>query len=308
MLRCVNCSSGVAPRRVPTASDIVSIVGDGTRLAVLGSPIAHSKSPALHAAAYGVLGLDWSFEAIELAERGVSEFFGGLDDAWRGFAVTMPLKRVVFDQVDHVDALAQRVGAINTLVCGQSERWGFNTDVYGAEQALFELGVQAPRTAVVLGAGATASSVIVALANLGARVLTLVVRSEERAAGARSLAESLGMRVEVMGYTSVLDAAPDVIVSTVPSTARFDADTLSTFVPAGLRRQVPLLDIAYGDAPSDIHAAWLASESRAVSGLSMLLHQAVQQVRIFATGDPNTLLPDEQEVVAAMRSALVGGF
>ncbi|HRN30473.1 MAG TPA: shikimate dehydrogenase, partial [Terrimesophilobacter sp.] len=101
---------------------------------MLGSPISHSKSPALHAAAYRVLGLDWSFEAIELAEGGVRDFFRGLDDSWRGFAVTMPLKRAVFDQVDDVDAVARLAGAINTIVCGESSRWGFNTDVYGIER------------------------------------------------------------------------------------------------------------------------------------------------------------------------------
>lgn len=131
MRRCARCSSGVGRRRAPTVGDVVIAVGSGSRLAVLGSPIAHSRSPRLHAAAYRALGLDWGFEAIKVGSGGLRGFFSALDASWRGFAVTMPLKREVFDHVDHVDEVARRAGAINTVVCGESERWGFNTDVFG---------------------------------------------------------------------------------------------------------------------------------------------------------------------------------
>lgn len=298
-----SCSSGVARRRVPIVSDGVTAVGSRTRLAVLGSPISHSKSPALHAAAYGVLGLDWSFEAIEVDEVGLRGFFDGVAESWRGFAVTMPLKRAVFDHVDEVDALARRAGAINTVVCGESGRLGFNTDVYGVERALAELGVVGPGSAVLLGAGATAASVIVALSSVGTRELTLVARSATRAGRARELAESLGLRVDVVGFDDWIGVAPEVVVSSLPSSARLGGQ-VDTLFPGAVRGAVPLLDIAYGGEPSDVLSAWRSAGGRAESGLAMLLHQAVQQLRIFVTGDPAQPLPEEDAVVAAMRAAI----
>ncbi len=298
-----SCSSGVARRRVPIVSDGVTAVGSRTRLAVLGSPISHSKSPALHAAAYGVLGLDWSFEAIEVDEVGLRGFFDGVAESWRGFAVTMPLKRAVFDHVDEVDALARRAGAINTVVCGESGRLGFNTDVYGVERALAELGVVRPGSAVLLGAGATAASVIVALSSVGTRELTLVARSATRAGRARELAESLGLRVDVVGFDDWIGVAPEVVVSSLPSSARLGGQ-VDTLFPGAVRGAVPLLDIGYDGEPSDVLSAWRSAGGRAESGLAMLLHQAVQQVRIFVTGDPAQPLPEEDAVVAAMRAAI----
>src|SRR5690606_8099920 len=190
--RCGSCSSGAAQRKAPTVGDAVGAVSGGTRLAVLGSPVSHSRSPALHTAAYRVLALDWTFEAIDIASGGLGDFVDGLDDSWRGFAVTMPLKREVFDYVDEVSELARRAGAINTVVWGGERRRGLNTDVYGVECALVELDAVRPRSAVLLGAGATAASVIVALSNSGAQSLTIVARSAERARAARDLAETLG--------------------------------------------------------------------------------------------------------------------
>ena len=70
-----------------------------TRLAVLGSPIAHSKSPALHRAAYGALGLDWTYEAVEVRDGALEPFLAGLDASWRGLSLTMPLKREVLPHV-----------------------------------------------------------------------------------------------------------------------------------------------------------------------------------------------------------------
>lgn len=271
---------------------------------MLGSPISHSRSPALHSAAYRVLGLDWSFEAIEIAEGELGSFFAALDDSWRGFAVTMPLKREVFDYVGVIDDVARVSGAINTVVCGAPNRLGFNTDVYGVRQALAELGVAHVDSAVLLGAGATAASVIVALANAGTERLTLIARSVERAAGSLELAESLGLWVDVIGFDDRIEAAPDVVVSALPPSARFNGAELTQLLPEPVRREVPLLDIAYGVNPSDVCSAWQDAGGRCVSGLAMLLHQAVQQVRIFVAGDPVAPLDREQEVVAAMRAAL----
>lgn len=286
----------------------------GMRLAVLGSPIAHSKSPVLHAAAYEVLGLDWRFEAVDVAEGELAGFLDTIDSAWRGLAITMPLKREVMGYLDEIDAVAQNAGAVNTVLFDDGRRFGFNTDVYGVTQAIIELGATEPRRVVLLGAGATAASVIVAVAGMGATELHVVARSPERAAGAASLAESVGLAPVVSGFdvasTERWDAVTaDVVVSTLPGGTVLGRTVLDVVAPAALRETTPLLDVSYGAQPSELVSAWTESGGTAAGGLGMLLHQAVQQVRIFTgnrlgSGLHDTVPFDEGRIIDAMKAAL----
>jgi shikimate dehydrogenase len=153
-------------------------VATGRRAAVLGHPVAHSLSPRLHRAAYRELGLDgWSYEAVDVTEEQLPAFVATLDGTWAGLSLTMPLKQAVIPLLDHVEPLAEVVGAVNTLLVQPGGRspvlTGANTDVHGLVAALSE-GLAAagstgtgPRSAVVLGAGATAASTLAALAELG---------------------------------------------------------------------------------------------------------------------------------------------
>src|SRR5512139_1643574 len=97
---------------------VVDVPGGSTgrRCAVLGSPIAHSLSPVLHRAAYAELGLDWSYDAVEVDTPGLEPFLRGLDDRWRGLSLTMPLKRTVLPLLDRTDHWAEVSGGANTVV------------------------------------------------------------------------------------------------------------------------------------------------------------------------------------------------
>lgn len=276
----------------------------GLRLAVLGSPIGHSKSPLLHAAAYSALGLDWVFDAIEVREGEAAGFLASLDRSWRGLAVTMPLKREIMQHLHEIDPLAERVGAVNTVLLDGDRRLGFNTDVYGVTRAVTELGVVAPRRVVLIGAGATAASVIVALAELGARELHIVARSPERAAGTLELASRVGLGTTVGGMDEVIEGEVDVVVSTLPGGTMLGTDVIDILAPASLRRAAPLLDVTYGPAASELESAWTAEGGMAANGLGMLLYQAVQQVRVFVGGSQSVALDDEAAVTAAMKAAL----
>jgi shikimate dehydrogenase len=108
-----------------------------TRAAVLGSPIAHSLSPALHRAAYAALGLDWTYEAIECREDDLPAVLAG---SWAGLSLTMPLKRAVLPLLDEVSGPARAVGGANTVIFKDGRRIGDNTDVYGMVTALTEAG------------------------------------------------------------------------------------------------------------------------------------------------------------------------
>ena len=113
------------------------------RAAVLGHPVAHSLSPTLHRAAYAALGLDeWAYDPVDVTEEQLADFVAGLSDEWVGLSLTMPLKQTVLPLLDHVEPLAQVVGAVNTVLLQGSgparTLVGANTDVHGLVAALRE--------------------------------------------------------------------------------------------------------------------------------------------------------------------------
>ena len=139
------------------------------RAAVLGSPIAHSLSPVIHRAAYQALGLDWSYEALDVNSLQLPKFLSDLDESWAGLSLTMPLKETVIEHLNEVDELARRVRAVNTVLPTERGLLGINTDVYGMVQALNAAGLKVCSTATILGAGATARSAVAAAAAMGVR-------------------------------------------------------------------------------------------------------------------------------------------
>ena len=241
------------------------------RAAVLGSPIAHSRSPALHRAAYAALGLDWTYDAIECTSGELASLLAGLDREWAGLSLTMPLKQAVLPLLDTVTDLARDVAAANTVVFRDGARHGDNTDVHGIVAALREAGVGAPRRAVVLGGGATARSALAALRELGCDDIGLVVRSEPvetLAAG-----ERLGLAPRVVGPEMITKA--DLVISTLPAGA---GDTLREHVVG-----VPaLFDVVYAPWPTALASA---CGGVVVGGAAMLLHQAARQVELMTGRD-----------------------
>lgn len=268
----------------------------GSRLAVWGDPIAHSKSPALHAAAYEVLGLDWRYERRQVSETGFLASLQSLDADWRGLSLTMPLKEQAFRAAASHDPHAQATGAVNTLLLGSEVR-GFNTDVGGIIDALAEHGITQAPSVRILGAGATAASALVAVSEMGATYVDVRARRPEQAAALTDLGAQLGVTVT----RDTLDApsgAVDLTIATLPSGTTLDADVADGLAVGG----GVLFDAAYAPWPSALATMW--GTRPIVSGLGMLLHQAVRQIRIFVHGDPLVRLDDEARVLAAMRAAL----
>lgn len=272
-----------------------------TRLEVWGDPIAHSRSPELHLAAYGVLGVDWSFERRRVDAQGFDAALASLDGSYRGLAVTMPGKEPAFRASAQRDRRAELTGAVNTLLlAGADGPRGFNTDVGGIAAALREHGFGDARDVRILGAGATAASALVALAELGADRVTVLARRPERAAGLVRLGAVLGLPVAAARFAEATGAA-ELTIATLPGGAALaSADTERLASTGG-----PLFDVAYSPWPSALARAW---HERAVPGIGMLLHQALLQIRIFLSGTPDEPLPDEPAVLAAMRKAAGDGM
>ena len=262
-----------------------------TRLAVLGSPIAHSKSPRLHAAAYAVLGLDWRYEALDVREDELARVLAALGTEWRGLSLTMPLKRAVLDLVAVRDPIVDRLGLANTVVLGRQPKL-FNTDVAAIRTVLED--VSTVSRVVVIGGGATAASALEAVRERGAAARVVVARDPQKAAVA--LGE---LATEVVGFAAgeTRLASADVVVSTLPGTA--PAPPMPPRVPG-----TPLLDVAYDPWPTATGAAWTAAGGRLLHGLDMLIEQAMGQIRVFLSGHPNEALPHEAAVRSAMRAAV----
>ncbi|MCC2276514.1 shikimate dehydrogenase [Streptomyces sp. ET3-23] len=262
------------------------------RAAVLGSPIAHSLSPVLHRAAYAELGLqDWTYDRFEVDEAALPAFLDGLGGEWAGLSLTMPLKRAVIPLLDEVGPTARSVEAVNTVVfTSDGRRLGDNTDIPGIAAALAERGVEKTGSAAVLGAGATASSALAALARICTGEVTVYVRSAERAAEMQRWGERLGVPVRTADWADAAEAfAAPLVVATTPAGA---TDALAASVP---ERPGTLFDVLYEPWPTPLAAAWQQRGGQVVGGLDLLVHQAVLQVEQMTGRAPAPL--------AAMRAA-----
>lgn len=269
----------------------------GNRCAVLGSPVDHSLSPVLHRAGYTALGLtQWSYERIDCDEQALPGMVGLLDASWRGLSVTMPAKGAAAAAASSRSARVELLGVANTLVRnnsgGHTGWFAENTDVDGVIGALRAHGVDRPGTVLVLGGGGTALSAVAAIAELAADGVVVAGRRPESCARAMDLARRLGLPATACSITTAaLRSAArdaDMVISTVPAGA---ADPF-----AGMLADVPvLLDVVYHPWPTPLAAAG-AADRVTVTGLDMLLHQALRQFELF-TG--------RQPPAPAMRDALL---
>ncbi|MEV7630828.1 shikimate dehydrogenase [Microbacterium sp. NPDC089318] len=266
-----------------------------TRLAVWGDPIAHSRSPQLHLAAYRRLGLDWTYERRQVGARDFAGALASLDDSWLGLSLTMPLKEVALAAADELDRHATLTGAVNTLLLGDSVR-GFNTDVGGIVDAFTHAGITAVRDARILGAGATAASALVALGDLGATEVEVRARRPEAVDRLLPTAQALGVRLTTVDFSAPASDV-DVTVATLPSGTVLDSAIATPLAAVG----GTLFEAAYAPWPSALAALW--PSTNVISGFEMLLFQAVRQIRVFRYGDQQHELPAEAVTVDIMRSA-----
>lgn len=262
-----------------------------TRCAVLGRPIAHSLSPAMHRAAYAELGLDWTYEAYDVGEDELRGFVDSAGADVRGLSLTMPLKRVALELADEVDPVARLVQGANTLLFEpDGSKSAHNTDVPGLVNAFAEHGITAAETALVLGGGATAASALAALRRLQVAEVTMVVRDPARAERLLDLAAELNLKTSVADFGQVERIGGfDLCVSTLPGGAVDPwADHFAAVAPV-------VFDVAYYPWPTRLAAAASRIGTELLNGLDLLVHQATLQVEMMTERSPAPL--------AAMRAA-----
>jgi shikimate dehydrogenase len=261
-----------------------------TRCGVLGSPIAHSLSPALHTAAYRALGLDWRYDAYDVDAAALPGFLADLGPQWRGLSLTMPLKRVVLPLLDEISEVALAAGAVNTvLLVKDGRRTGTNTDVTGMVEALRGRGIEEVGSAAILGGGATAASVAVALARIGCRDLVVHARDANRTRETVEAAYRCGLsaRIEPLHRAGTTDV--DLVVSTIPAAAQ---EPLAAQVGGSAS---VVFDVVYDPWPTPLARAAATAGALVLGGFDLLLHQAALQVELMTGVHPAP--------VTAMRAA-----
>lgn len=293
-----------ARRRCALHGSFPDVVGTGTfdqpepgrlRCAVIGHPVEHSLSPALHRAAYEALDLPWVYEHHDVKADGVDAFVARLDASWRGLSVTMPNKEAILAH-GTPDATVRLAGAANTWVRTPQGPIVRNTDVSGFRLACAARGLTNVCTVTVVGNGATARSSLLAVSDMGVRSVTILARDPRRAVPLIRLGEGLGIRITAQpASVSVPDA--DLVISTIPVAGSGPiADALSASAPA-------LFDAVYDPWPTPLAEAGQRAGRLVLNGLDLLAGQAVDQVRLM-TGQRVTfeLLRGAAEAAMAARS------
>lgn len=254
------------------------------RAAVLGSPISHSLSPALHAAAYEFLGIQGEYTSVEVRANELAQFLSTCDDSWTGFSLTMPLKEEVLALASEVDDLALRIQSANTLVRAKSGWRASTTDVKGFQGALRARQFHEFRTVLLIGSGATARAAAAACDN-ASRSITVVHRNPRRESAMRRSAPQA--TIEFLPWDSPLPDV-DLMINTTPAGV---VDHLISQIkkrPSGL-----FFEALYNPWPTKLLAHWRELEGEVIDGLDLLVYQAIEQVALMTQkrADPLLLAP-----------------
>lgn len=246
-----------------------------TLCGIIVHPAAHTRSPAMHNAAYAALGLDALYVAFDVPAARLAEAMSGVKALGiRQLSVSIPHKTRVLELVDEVDEIASRIGAANTVIHEEGRLVASNTDWLGAIRALERECSLAGARAVVLGAGGTARAVAWGLIQRGSTVRIL----NRNVARAEALASAIG--AESAGPLDALASTPhEVLVNATSIGMDQDASPVSG---SAIAPHAVVLDAVYAPERTRLLREARERGARVVSGRWMLIHQAVAQLEAWA--------------------------
>ncbi len=260
-------------------------------IALLGHPVAHSISPAFQQAALDALGIDARYEAWDVPPADLPIALERLRSAeLLGANVTVPHKEAVFRLVDRLDPLAERVGAVNTIVRRDGQLHATNTDVAGILRALESVPLRGA-SVVLLGAGGAARAVVVAMHRAGVARLAIANRTLDRARALAELAPGIDVTVCLLDPTAeVLHEAihhADLVVQSTSVGMRHGPGEGASPVPAEcFRPGQAAFDLVYNPARTPFLAAAEQAGARPIGGLAMLVHQGAEAFRLWTGVEP----------------------
>jgi shikimate dehydrogenase len=272
--------------------------GSTNVVGVIGWPVAHSLSPAIHNSAFAALEMDWVYVPLPVPVGRVREALDGLAAlGFRGANVTMPHKTDVAELIPGLSEDARRLRAVNTVVVGAEGLSGHNTDAPGFDRFLRrDAGFDpAGRTALLFGAGGVARASALCLARGGLARLTVALREPARAEALREALEGLETEVAVVPFERAADSPADLIVNATPLGGHGEELPLPPLGP-----EVLAVDLLYRPHVTPLQTTVRGAGGSAFGGLGLLLHQAALSFELW-TGQPAPL-----SVMSAAALAEVG--
>jgi len=272
---------------------MAEISGKTTLVGIIGSPVSHSLSPAMHNAAFAALGLDWLYVPFPVCREKLPAAVCGLAALGvAGFNVTIPHKVAILPLLDSISPEAELIGAVNTVAVKDGRLTGFNTDGVGLLAALTgKLGFSAAgRSVLVLGAGGAARSAVAALASAGAARVEVANRSLEKA---RELVSLLSERLPETSFSAdslrrladprYLESF-DLIVNT--TSVGMAGDSFADLRLARLKPGLVVYDMVYAPPVTPLLAEAAACGVPAANGLAMLVSQGEAAFSIWTGVTP----------------------
>jgi len=267
----------------------VTTIAGSTRLTgIIGWPVTHSLSPAMHNAAFAALGLDMAYVPLPVVPPGLEAAVRGLRAlGFRGANVTMPHKAAVLPYLDHVAADALLIQAVNTIVVDDGALHGYNTDIDGFVAALREVVAEPLNGAsgLVLGAGGAARAAVTGLLRVGVRRFVIANRSvasaEELVRLLRALDDEARFAVVALDELAADDVRGADILVNATSLGMVAPLKVPGVLVDNIRRDHIVYDVVYGQRPTMPFARARETGARAIDGLSMLAWQAALSFELW---------------------------
>lgn len=266
--------------RLHNLSRATSVVG------IIGKPVSHSASPAMHNAAFQALGLDWVYLPIEVDDpvqffrRMVKPASREIDWNLRGLSVTLPHKTSIIDSLDVIDITAQKIGAVNTVVIEDGQLKGYNTDAHGAIEPLTKVCQLESESCAVLGAGGAARAVVYGLIEQGAHV-TIFARDTKKA---ETLSESFN--VPVLPIDELESSEAQIVINTTPVGMRGHSENKKPVLRSSLAGRRIAYDLVYNPLDTQFLKEARAEGCQTISGIDMLVSQAALQFQLWTGQRP----------------------
>ena len=254
---------------------------------LLGYPLEHSVSPAMHNAAFRALGMDWEYEKLEAPREKLGGVIARLrEQDFAGANVTVPHKQVVIEMLDEISETARRIRAVNTIVNRDGKLCGDNTDAMGFIASLKENHIH-PRNArvAILGAGGAACAITFALATEGARAIVIINRNGARAAELADRLHENFPKIEIM--VNWLDAVADVNILVNATSVGTHPNGVDSPMPRG-QQFLPhtlVVDLVYNPAATKFLSDAKRAGARTIGGLGMLVHQGAAAFKLWTGRD-----------------------
>ncbi len=257
---------------------------------IIGWPVSHSLSPAMHNTAFSALGIKAVYGLLPVRPERLEAAIEGLRALGiKGVSVTVPHKERVIKYLDEVDEIAQEIGAVNTIINKEGLLCGTNTDWLGAKRALEEVTNLCEKEVVVVGAGGSARAIVYALVKSKAKVI-IYNRTFSKA---KALAEEFGAQARALEELN--RAKGDILVQTTSVGLGED----QTLVPEEiLSRFEAVMDIVYVPLETKLLRQAKEAGCKVIHGLKMLVYQGMEQFRLWTGQEPPMNLMEEAALKA----------